>query len=174
METVPTNVTLLPQPVPSLSADQTSLSTAQANSIRSANLEAADWNTRDQWMFDNAVRGYNAQMAAGALTPPAVPVAPPKWVVEPPLPPDGFAAAVQSPTEKLKSSIPLATFNAAVPIVYPPGTADIGHQIGDSVFYTVMPDDTMPGGSPVLGPDGHEYRKQVNPWSKVGLYVRET
>lgn len=154
-----------------LSMDQTSLSQAQANSIRSATLEAAERNTDEQFKYNNAIKGHNAQMANGALTPPPVPEAPAKWVVEPPLPPDGFAAAVPSPTEKLTSSIPISSFNAAVPVIYPPGHASIGHQIGDSAFYTTLPDDTIPGGEDVLWSDGRIYTKRTNPFSKTGQYV---
>lgn len=167
----PTNITLLPQPVPTLSTDLTSYSTAVANSIHSAALEAADWNTRDQWMFDQERKDYNANMAAGSKNPNLnPPVAPYKWIIEPPQP-GGFAAAVRSTTEQLTSSIPLSTFNAAVPIVYPPGHADIGHQIGDSAFYTAMPDDTIPGNEEVMWSDGRIYVKRTNPWSVTGQYI---
>ena len=146
----------------------------QAAALATAQYEAAMRNTDNQFIYDSALRSYNAQMANGALTPPMVPIAPFKWVVEPGVEPDGYAAAVESTTERLTSAIPISTFNAAIPVVYPPGHADIGHQIGDSAFWTTMPDDTIPGGELVMWSDGRVYKKQLNPWSKTGLYVLQS
>jgi len=160
---------------PKPTADMASKAFGQAAALATAQYESAMRNTDNQFIYDSAIRDYNLNMANGSKNPDLhVPEAPLKWVVEPGQGEDGYAAAVQSTTERLTSAIPISTFNAAVPVVYPPGHASIGHQIGDSAFWTTMPDDTIPGGELVMWSDGRVYKKQLNPWSKTGLYVLQS
>jgi len=155
---------------PKPTADMASKAFGQAAALATAQYESAMRNTDNQFIYDSAIRDYNLNMANGTKAELPVPVAPFKWVVEPGQGEDGYAAAVQSTTERLTSAIPISTFNAAVPVVYPPGHASFGHQIGDSAFWTTLPDDTINGGEQALGPDGRIYVKQTNVFTKTGLY----
>ncbi len=156
-----------------LSADETTNEFAKASALRTAIYEAAHNNSDDQFKYDSAIRDYNANLATGSKNPDLkVPEAPFKWVVEPAIDaPDGYAAAVRSTTERLTSLIPIATFNASDPKpVYPPNTIAIGHQIGNTAWYTALDNDTVPAGKTVMGPDGHMYEKWNHPFRTQGQY----
>jgi hypothetical protein len=140
---------------------QTTQTFAQQSILASSTARVAHLNASLQIIYDGAVRDYNLNMGSGvSKIAPQVPVAPFKWELAPP-DKDGYVWYQQS-TERITSTIPLATVNLGgltVP-VRDSSHIDVGKQIGNTKWYSVGPLDGTPSGF-ITPPqaDGHTYQK---------------
>jgi len=146
------------------SADQTTLTAAQANILASSKANCALLNNNEIKTYISAYNDYCLAMGSGSFvpverrTPPAPPFA---WVLAP-ADANGFVFYIQSTTETVCAQLPPVTYVGGITApVYPPDVVAIGHQIIPG-WFSVLPNDTWPAGKETEAqPDGHVYVKQL-------------
>jgi hypothetical protein len=145
-----------------LSADQTSLSAAQANILASSTEMVRRLNEDLQTRYLSAFNDYVANMESGGFIPAdrRVPPEPPNaWELAPPNG-DGFVF-YQVGTTPVCDMPPLPSYNGGNPQPNTtPNMIMIGGQNGNTKWFSALKGDTFPSGlTTPPQPDGHTYEK---------------